>query len=167
MIKVKVGCGFDAHKFADTRDEANFLMLGGVKVPHPYKLTAHSDGDLVLHALVDAMLGTVAGGDIGLHFPPSDPQWKGCDSSHFLKFANKMIKEKSGTINNVDITIICEAPRLSTYRSIIQQRIAELLEISAEDVNIKGTTTEKMGFTGRKEGIACQAVICVSFPTGT
>lgn len=162
-MKIKVGSGFDAHKFAAEANENNFVTLGGIRVPHQYKLMAHSDGDLVLHALVDALLGTVAGGDIGLHFPPSDPKWKGYDSSFFLSFANDMVVKAGGKIQNVDITIICEAPKVTPYRNAIQARIAELLNLDVGDVNIKGTTTEKMGFTGRKEGIACQATACVLF----
>lgn len=162
-MKIKVGSGFDAHKFDSQPDDANFLMLGGVKVPHKYKLLAHSDGDLVLHALVDALLGTIGAGDIGLHFPPTDMKWKKEDSTKFVKFAHALVTKAKGTINNVDITVICEAPKISQVREQMQSKIAEMLGLAALDVNIKGTTTEKMGFTGRKEGIACQATVCVAF----
>ena len=163
-MKIKVGMGFDAHKFDLTPDDANFLMLGGVQVPHQYKLLAHSDGDVVLHALVDAMFGAIGAGDIGLHFPPSDNRWKNEDSSKFVEFAYELICKAQGVINNVDITVICEAPKISEVREQMQARIAKMLKLAMIDVNIKATTTEKMGFTGRKEGIACQAVVTVVLP---
>lgn len=161
-MKIKVGMGFDAHKFDHVPSEANFLMLGGVRVPHQYKLLAHSDGDVVLHALVDAMFGAIGAGDIGLHFPPSDNRWKNEDSTKFVEFAYELICKAKGVINNVDITIICEAPKISDVREQMRDRVAKILKLDLVDVNIKATTTEKMGFTGRKEGIVCQAVVTVA-----
>jgi 2-C-methyl-D-erythritol 4-phosphate cytidylyltransferase/2-C-methyl-D-erythritol 2,4-cyclodiphosphate synthase len=161
--KIRVGSGFDAHKFNSTPNEQNFIMLGGVKIPHNYCLLAHSDGDVLLHALTDALFGTIGAGDIGLHFPPTEPKWRNADSVEFIKYAYELIKKQNGSINNVDVTIICEAPKISPFREQIQAKIANILELDILDVNVKATTTEKMGFTGRKEGIACQAVACVAF----
>lgn len=163
LNKVKVGSGFDAHRFSLESNDENFIMLGGIKILYPYRLLAHSDGDVLLHALTDALLGTIGAGDIGLYFPPDDPKWSGGDSVQFVKFANDLIKKQNGVISNVDITVICESPKISPFREQIQTRVAEILGLDVKDVNIKGTTTEKMGFTGRKEGIACQAVVCVLF----
>ncbi len=163
LNKVKVGSGFDAHRFGSESSDENFVMLGGVKILHPYCLLAHSDGDVLLHALTDALLGTIGAGDIGLHFSPDDPRWKDQDSVQFINFANDLVKKRKGVVSNVDITVICESPKISPFRDQIQGRVAEILGLDVHDVNIKGTTTEKMGFTGRKEGIACQAVVCVLF----
>ena len=161
--KIKVGCGFDAHRLILEEGEKNLIILGGVKVPYQFNLLAHSDGDVVLQALTDALLGTIGAGDIGVHFPPSDSQWRNADSVKFVQYAHELIIQKGGEINNVDITLICEAPKISSYREEIKLKIASILNIEIDDVNIKGTTTEKMGFTGRKEGIACQVVACVKF----
>ena len=163
LNNVKVGSGFDAHRFDSEASDQNFIMLGGIKIPHQYKLLAHSDGDVLLHALTDALLGAIGAGDIGVHFPPTDPKWHNEDSAKFVKFANDLIKKEKGFISNVDLTIICEAPRITPFRELIQTRVAEILDLDIKNVNIKGTTTEKMGFTGRKEGIACQAIACVLF----
>ncbi len=163
LNNIKVGSGFDAHRFALESSDQNFIMLGGIKIPHQYKLLAHSDGDVLLHALTDALLGAIGAGDIGVHFPPTDPKWRNEDSTKFVKFANDLIKKEKGFISNVDLTIICEAPRITSFRELIQTRISEILDLDIKNVNIKGTTTEKMGFTGRREGIACQAIACVLF----
>lgn len=163
-MKIKVGSGFDAHRFDSLKSDDHFITLGGVKVPHFFKLIAHSDGDVVLHALVDALLGVVAAGDIGLHFPPSDPQWKNCNSERFVVFAHDLVKQKGGVVNNVDVTIICEAPRIGKYRQAMQESIARILSLDIADVNIKATTTEQMGFTGRGEGIAASVTLCAAFP---
>ncbi|MFN7038647.1 MAG: 2-C-methyl-D-erythritol 2,4-cyclodiphosphate synthase [Alphaproteobacteria bacterium] len=160
--KVCVGSGFDAHKFSDVKN--GFIILGGIKIPFEKSIIAHSDGDVVLHALVDAMLGTISAGDIGMHFSPSDERWKNADSSLFVKHALNLIKSKAGIINNADITIIGERPKIGKYREEMKKNIAKLLEIDSEQVNIKATTTERMGFTGREEGLAAQAVIAVEFP---
>ena len=132
-------------------------------MPYYRNLKAHSDGDVVLHALTDAILGTIGEGDIGLHFPPSDPQWKDKDSSFFLRAAIEMLKDKGGTINNIDITIICEEPKLIPLRDQMKAHIASLMNLSDPQVNLKATTTEKLGFTGRREGIACQAIVCAKY----
>lgn len=161
---VKVGIGYDVHKFnKDDVNADNFIMLGGIKVPHTYNIIAHSDGDVLLHAITDALLGTLGGGDIGDYFPPSDPQWKNADSIIFIKHANKLIMNKGGKINNIDTVIICEKPKLFDYKKVIKEKIAEILEINSEQVTVKGKTTEKLGFTGREEGIAAQAICCITY----
>jgi len=159
--KIKIGMGFDAHRFSDNGNQSG-IVLCGVRIPCKYSIIAHSDGDLALHALTDAMLGAISAGDIGMHFPPSDPKWKNTQSAQFVKFAINLVKEKGGVINNVDITIICETPKISTHRDAFIKSLAQILEIPEEDVSVKATTTERMGFTGREEGIACQAVVCIS-----
>jgi 2-C-methyl-D-erythritol 4-phosphate cytidylyltransferase / 2-C-methyl-D-erythritol 2,4-cyclodiphosphate synthase len=157
--KVKIGIGYDAHRFAE---DGNFVMLCGVKVASHCGIIAHSDGDVALHALTDALLGAIGESDIGHHFPPSDTKWRNTDSKFFLKFANDLLKKKGGEISNIDLIIICETPKISIHRKNIIKSLAEILEISELDINVKATTTEGMGFTGRKEGIACQASVCVS-----
>ena len=157
----RVGMGFDVHKFDITQDSANEIKICGISVPHPFKIIAHSDGDVGLHALTDAILGAIGEGDIGTHFPPSDIKWKNADSSIFVKKAVDLVKQQGGEIINVDITIIAEEPKIKDYKDIICQRVAELLEIDEKGVSLKGTTTEKLGFLGRKEGIAAQAVCSV------
>lgn len=159
--KTKIGMGYDAHKFSDTGSQST-IVLCGVTIPCKYSIIAHSDGDLALHALTDAILGAISAGDIGIHFPPSDPKWKNANSDQFVKFAINLVREKGGVINNVDITIICETPKISPHRDSFVKSLAQILEIPEEDVSVKATTTEKMGFTGREEGIACQAVVCIS-----
>jgi 2-C-methyl-D-erythritol 4-phosphate cytidylyltransferase/2-C-methyl-D-erythritol 2,4-cyclodiphosphate synthase len=159
-----VGTGYDAHRFKPAKGPDPYVILGGIRVPHTHTLEAHSDGDLLLHALVDAMLGTIAGGDIGMHFPPSDPQWKDVDSSQFVTHALTLIQAKGGRIANVDLTLIGERPRIGNYREAICVSVASMLQISRERVNMKATTTERMGFTGREEGLAAQAVVGVYLP---
>lgn len=159
--KIKVGMGYDAHRFSDNGSQSG-IVLCGVNVPCKYSIIAHSDGDLALHALTDAILGAISAGDIGMHFPPSDPQWKNAKSDQFVKFAINLVREKGGMINNVDITLICETPKISPHKESLIKSLAQILEISEEDVSVKATTTEKMGFTGREEGIACQAIVCIS-----
>jgi 2-C-methyl-D-erythritol 4-phosphate cytidylyltransferase/2-C-methyl-D-erythritol 2,4-cyclodiphosphate synthase len=161
--KVRIGIGFDAHKFSKESDgNEQSIMLCGVKVPCKFGIIAHSDGDLALHALTDAILGSISAGDIGEHFPPSDQKWKNANSDQFAKFAHQLLRDKGGVINNIDITIICETPKISLYKTQFIKKLAEILEILEEDISVKATTTEKMGFTGREEGIACQAAVCVS-----
>jgi len=155
--------GFDAHRFSLENSSDNHIILGGIKIPFEKKLEAHSDGDVLIHALVDALLGAIGAGDIGMHFPPSDMKWKNADSTFFLKRSNHLLKEKNGHINNIDVTVICEKPRLGAYREQIRANLANILEISEDRVNIKATTTEKMGFTGRGEGIAAQAIATINF----
>ncbi len=150
--------GFDVHRL----EVGEELWLGGVLIPHDKGLSGHSDADVGLHALTDALLGTIAAGDIGTHFPPSDPQWKGADSAQFLQHAASLIAEKGGRIDFVDLTLICEAPKIGPHREAMRERIGDLLGLSADRVSIKATTTERLGFTGRGEGIAAQAVATVS-----
>jgi 2-C-methyl-D-erythritol 4-phosphate cytidylyltransferase/2-C-methyl-D-erythritol 2,4-cyclodiphosphate synthase len=152
--------GFDVHRL----EAGEELWLGGVLVPHDRGLSGHSDADVALHALTDALLGTVAAGDIGTHFPPSDPQWKGVASHRFLTHAAELIAAQGGRIAFVDLTIICEAPKIGPHRAAMQARISELLGLPTDRVSIKATTTERLGFTGRGEGIACQASATVRLP---
>ncbi len=152
--------GFDVHRL----EAGEELWLGGVLIPHDKGLSGHSDADVGLHALTDALLGTIAAGDIGTHFPPSDPQWKGADSAQFLQHAAKLIADKGGRIDFVDLTLICEAPKIGPHRAAMQARIAALLGLGEDRVSIKATTTERLGFTGRGEGIAAQAMATVSLP---
>ena len=152
--------GFDVHRL----EAGEELWLGGVLIPHDKGLSGHSDADVVLHALTDALLGTIAAGDIGTHFPPSDPQWKGADSAQFLQHAAKLIADKGGRIDFVDLTLICEAPKIGPHRAAMQARIAALLGLGEDRVSIKATTTERLGFTGRGEGIAALAMATVSLP---
>ncbi len=157
---IRTGFGYDVHAFDNNSD----LWLGGVKVPYEMGLKGHSDADVALHALTDALLGAIGAGDIGLHFPPSDPKWKGAASDQFLAHAASLIEKRGGKIANIDLTIICEAPKISPHRNDMINRIAEILQIDNDRVSVKGTTTEKLGFTGRKEGIAAQAVATVRLP---
>lgn len=161
-MDIRCGSGFDAHKFSSESSENNNIVLGGITIPFARKLEAHSDGDVLIHALVDALLGSIGEGDIGMHFPPSDMKWKNANSVQFLVHAKKLLDNKNGSINNVDITVICEKPRLGIYREQICSNLSDILEISEDRINIKATTTEKMGFTGRGEGIAVQATVVVS-----
>jgi 2-C-methyl-D-erythritol 4-phosphate cytidylyltransferase/2-C-methyl-D-erythritol 2,4-cyclodiphosphate synthase len=154
---IRTGQGFDAHAFGD----GDHVILGGIRVAHNRGMIGHSDADVALHALTDALLGTIADGDIGRHFPPSDPHWKGADSARFLRFAGESIRRRHGIIAHVDLTIICEAPRIAPHAAAMQKRIAEILAIASDRVSVKATTTERMGFTGRGEGIAAQATATV------
>ncbi|MGA8320383.1 MAG: bifunctional 2-C-methyl-D-erythritol 4-phosphate cytidylyltransferase/2-C-methyl-D-erythritol 2,4-cyclodiphosphate synthase [Xanthobacteraceae bacterium] len=157
---VRTGNGFDVHAFAD----GDHVMLGGVRIPHSQGVTGHSDADVALHALVDAILGALADGDIGSHFPPSDPQWKGASSDRFLAFACERVRARKGIIANLDVTVVCEAPRVSPHRDAMRARIAEIAGIAADRVAIKATTSEKMGFTGRSEGIVAMATATIRLP---
>jgi 2-C-methyl-D-erythritol 4-phosphate cytidylyltransferase/2-C-methyl-D-erythritol 2,4-cyclodiphosphate synthase len=157
---VRTGLGFDVHAFAVGSE----LWLGGVRIPHDKGLSGHSDADVALHALTDALLGTIGEGDIGRHFPPSDPQWRGASSCLFLEHARSMIEARGGIIDHADITIICEAPNIGPHRDSIRQRIAALLRLPLGRISIKATTTERLGFTGRGEGIAAQAIATVRLP---
>jgi 2-C-methyl-D-erythritol 4-phosphate cytidylyltransferase/2-C-methyl-D-erythritol 2,4-cyclodiphosphate synthase len=160
LADVRTGNGFDVHAFA----EGDHVMLGGVRIPHSRGVTGHSDADVALHALVDAILGALAEGDIGLHFPPSDPQWKGASSDRFLAFACERVRARRGMIAHLDITVICEAPRVSPHRDAMRARIATIAGISQDRVAIKATTSEKLGFTGRGEGIFAMATATVRLP---
>ena len=156
-IPMRVGMGYDVHQLADGEE----LWLGGIKIDHDQGLAGHSDADVALHAIVDALLGSVAAGDIGTHFPPSDPQWKGADSAAFIEHAVKLVSEAGYRPGNVDLTIICEAPKIGPHRGAMRERIAALLGVDIGQVSVKATTTERLGFTGRGEGIAAQAVAMV------
>jgi 2-C-methyl-D-erythritol 4-phosphate cytidylyltransferase/2-C-methyl-D-erythritol 2,4-cyclodiphosphate synthase len=159
---VRTGFGFDVHQFID----GDHVMLGGVRVPHGRGVTGHSDADVVLHALVDAILGALSEGDIGVHFPPSDPQWRGASSDRFLAFAVERVKARGGRIAHLDSTIVCEAPRIGPHRDAMRERIAEIAGIAATRVAVKATTSEKLGFTGRGEGIAAYANATIRLPWG-
>lgn len=156
----RTGMGFDVHAFAAGEQ----LWLGGVLVPHTKGLKGHSDADVALHALTDAILGAIGEGDIGQHFPPSDPQWRGAPSSLFLDHARALVQARGGRIDHADVTIICEAPKIGPHRNVIRSRIAELLQVPLVSISVKATTTERLGFTGRGEGIAAQAVATVRLP---
>jgi 2-C-methyl-D-erythritol 4-phosphate cytidylyltransferase / 2-C-methyl-D-erythritol 2,4-cyclodiphosphate synthase len=160
MSDVRTGFGVDVHQFAD----GDHLMLGGVRIPHRRGLTGHSDADVVLHALVDAILGALAEGDIGVHFPPSDPQWRGASSDRFLAFAVDRVRARGGRIAHLDVTVLCEAPRVGPHRDAIRARIAELAGVPIARVGVKATTSEKMGFTGRGEGMAAFATATIRLP---
>jgi 2-C-methyl-D-erythritol 4-phosphate cytidylyltransferase / 2-C-methyl-D-erythritol 2,4-cyclodiphosphate synthase len=157
---VRTGNGFDVHAFAD----GDHIMLGGVRIAHTRGVTGHSDADVALHALVDAILGALADGDIGQHFPPSDPQWKGAASEKFLAFACERVRARSGVIAHLDVTIVCEAPRIGPHRDAMRARIATIAGISADRVGVKATTSEKLGFTGRGDGIVAMATATVRLP---
>ena len=159
-LETRTATGFDVHRL----EEGEELWLGGVLIPHDRGLSGHSDADVALHALTDALLGTIAAGDIGTHFAPSDAQWKGADSAQFLQHAASLIAARGGRIGFVDLTIICEAPKIGPHRAAMVARIADLLHLSPDRVSVKATTTERLGFTGRGEGIAAQAVATVQTP---
>lgn len=156
---VRSGTGFDVHAF----ESGDHVTLCGVRIPHTHGLKGHSDADAALHALTDALLGTIGAGDIGDHFPPSDPQWKAADSAIFLLHAAKLVRERQGRITNVDVTLVCERPKIGPHREAMRRRISELLGIDLERVSIKATTSEGLGFTGRREGIAALATATVIF----
>ena len=156
----RVGTGFDVHAFTD----GDHVWLGGLKIPHTKGVLAHSDGDVVLHALTDALLGAIGCGDIGTHFPPSDPQWKGASSDRFLDHAANEVRRRSGRIDHLDVTVLCERPRIGDHREPMRERIAAIVGVPVDAVSIKATTTEKMGFTGREEGLAAQAAATIRMP---
>jgi len=160
LADVRTGSGYDVHAFG----AGDHVMLGGVKIPHPRGLTGHSDADAVLHALVDAILGALAEGDIGAHFPPGDPQWKGAPSEKFLQFAAGRVRARGGLIAHLDVSVICEAPRIGPHRDAMRERIAAIAQISPERVAVKATTNEKLGFIGRGEGIAALATATIRLP---
>lgn len=157
---IRTGTGHDVHKFTD----GDHVWLCGVRVPHDAGLDGHSDADVALHALTDAILGAIAAGDIGQHFPPADPQWKGADSARFLRYAADMVAARGGIIAHVDITIICERPKVGPHREAMVARVADILALDPSRVSVKATTTEGLGFTGRREGIAAQAAATVRLP---
>jgi len=159
-LRTRSASGYDVHRL----EAGEQLWLGGVLIPHDKGLSGHSDADVALHAITDALLGTIAAGDIGTHFPPSDPQWRGADSGRFLQHAADLIAAQGGTIDFIDLTLICEAPKIGPHREAMRERIAALLRLPVGRISVKATTTEKLGFTGRGEGIAAQAVATVRIP---
>jgi 2-C-methyl-D-erythritol 4-phosphate cytidylyltransferase / 2-C-methyl-D-erythritol 2,4-cyclodiphosphate synthase len=160
LSDVRTGTGFDVHRFT----RGDHIWLCGIRVPHDFGLEGHSDADAGLHALTDALLGAIGAGDIGSHFPPSDERWRGAPSHIFLQHAATLVRELGGAIAHGDVTIICERPKISLHREAMKQRIAEILSISPARVSVKATTTEGLGFTGRREGIAAQAIATVRLP---
>ena len=152
---IRIGQGYDVYAFG----EGDYVMLGGVRVPHRCGVLAHSDGDVILHALCDAILGALALGDIGQHFPPSDERWKGADSSDFVRHCNSLLRERGWQVGNADVTVICERPKVGPHALAMRETVAQLLGVALDCVSIKATTSEKLGFTGREEGIAAQAVV--------
>jgi 2-C-methyl-D-erythritol 2,4-cyclodiphosphate synthase len=154
MASIRIGHGFDVHAFGD----GDHVMLGGVRVPHDRGVVAHSDGDVVVHALCDALLGALALGDIGRHFPPSDPQWKDADSLAFLRHCDGLARARGWTVGNADVTVVCERPKVGPHVAAMRETLAAALGIAVDAVSVKATTTEMLGFTGRGEGIAAQAV---------
>ncbi|MBB4838819.1 2-C-methyl-D-erythritol 4-phosphate cytidylyltransferase/2-C-methyl-D-erythritol 2,4-cyclodiphosphate synthase [Sphingomonas kyeonggiensis] len=159
-MRVRTATGYDVHRFAEGEE----LWLGGIRVPHSRGLSGHSDADVVLHAITDALLGTIGAGDIGMHFPPSDPKWRGAASAQFLQHAASLVAAEGGVIDFIDVTIICEAPKVGPHREAIRASIAAILGLRVSEVSVKATTTERLGFTGRGEGMAAQAVATVRVP---
>ena len=160
LSDVRTGNGFDVHAFA----EGDHVMLAGIRIPHSRGVTGHSDADVALHALVDAILGGLAEGDIGAHFPPNDPQWKGAASDRFLAFACERVRKRGGIIAHLDVTIVCEAPRISPHRDAMRARIADIANVAINRVAVKATTSEKLGFTGRGEGVFAMATATIRLP---
>jgi 2-C-methyl-D-erythritol 4-phosphate cytidylyltransferase/2-C-methyl-D-erythritol 2,4-cyclodiphosphate synthase len=160
LTDVRVGQGFDVHAFA----EGDAVWLGGVRIPHDHKLEGHSDADVVLHALCDAIYGALGDGDIGQHFPPSEAKWRGAPSSLFLAHAAGRVRARGGALAHLDVNLVCEAPRVGPYREAMRARIAEIAGITIDRVGVKATTAEKLGFVGRREGMACMALATVRLP---
>lgn len=159
-METRTGVGYDVHAFGD----GDHVMLCGIAVPHERGLLGHSDADVALHALTDALLGAIGDGDIGAHFPPSDPQWKGAASARFLEDAVARVKARGGRVVHLDATIVCEAPRVGPHRETMRQKLAEIAGVELDRVSVKATTSEKLGFTGRREGIAALAAATVELP---
>jgi 2-C-methyl-D-erythritol 4-phosphate cytidylyltransferase/2-C-methyl-D-erythritol 2,4-cyclodiphosphate synthase len=160
QLDIRTGQGFDVHAFGP----GDHVWLCGVRVPHTAGLVGHSDADVGLHALTDALLGALGAGDIGMHFPPNDPQWRGAPSHRFLRHAADLVAAAGGTVAHVDVTIICERPKVGPHRAAMVARVAEILAIDERRVSVKATTTEELGFTGRREGMAAQAVATLRLP---
>ncbi|GHB34980.1 bifunctional enzyme IspD/IspF [Pseudovibrio japonicus] len=157
---IRVGTGYDVHAF----EEGDAVILGGITIPHTQKLKGHSDADVGLHALTDAIFGALADGDIGSHFPPSDMQWKGAASDQFLKYAIERVHKRGGMVAHLDLTLICESPKIGPHREEMRKQIAQICDLPIGRVAVKATTSEKLGFTGRKEGIAAQACATIRLP---
>lgn len=160
LSDIRMGQGYDVHAFA----AGDKVWLGGVAIPHTHGLAGHSDADVLMHAITDAIFGALADGDIGSHFPPSDPQWKGAASSIFLEYAAKRVRERGGAIAHVDATIVCEAPKIGPHRDRIRESLAKIMDLEIGRVAIKATTSERLGFTGRQEGMAALAIATVRLP---
>jgi 2-C-methyl-D-erythritol 2,4-cyclodiphosphate synthase len=160
--QLRIGQGYDVHAFT----AGDHVTLGGEKIPHTHGILAHSDGDVLLHAICDALLGAAGLGDIGMHFPDTDVRWKGADSRAFVRHVRDLLKVSDYVVVNVDTTVICETPRLGKYRELMRANIAADLGINITRVNIKATTSEKMGFIGRAEGLACQAIALIEHISG-
>ncbi|WP_024891025.1 2-C-methyl-D-erythritol 2,4-cyclodiphosphate synthase [Luteimonas huabeiensis] len=154
MPPIRIGHGYDVHAFGD----GDHVVVGGVRIPHERGVLAHSDGDVALHALCDAMLGALALGDIGVHFPPTDPRWKGADSRVFVRHCTALLAERGWRVGNADVTVVCERPKIGPHAQAMREAIAADLGIGLDAVSVKATTSERLGFTGRGEGIAAQAV---------
>jgi len=159
-FETRVGTGFDVHRIGP----GSTMMLGGVSIPHPGALVGHSDADVCLHALTDAILGALGDGDIGTHFPPSDPRWRGASSDRFLQDAVRRVRERGGRVVHLDLTVICERPKIGPHRGAMQERIAGICGLPVHRVSVKATTTERLGFTGRGEGVAAQAAATIVMP---
>lgn len=160
---IRTGHGYDVHAF----EPGTEVILGGISIPHDRKLKGHSDADVALHTITDAIYGAIGDGDIGHHFPPSDPQWKGVASDVFLDHAAGQVRRRNGRINNVDLTIICEEPKIGPHRDRMRMRISEIMGLEPERISVKATTTERLGFTGRSEGIAATATVTVILPSAS
>lgn len=152
---IRIGSGFDVHAFG----AGEHVVLGGVRIAHSHGLLAHSDGDVLIHALCDALLGALALGDIGRHFPPGDARYAGADSTHLLAECMQMLRDRGYALGNADMTVICELPKINPHVPAMRERLAEVMHVAVERISIKATTTETLGFTGRGEGIAAQAVV--------
>ena len=157
MSIIRIGQGFDVHAFGP----GDHVVLGGVKIAHAQGIKAHSDGDVLLHAVCDALLGAAGLGDIGMHFPDTDPKWRGADSRHFVRHAHSLLVERGYRVVNIDCTVLAEAPRLGKHRAQMCANIAEDLRVELSCVNVKATTTEGLGYLGRREGLACQAIVLI------
>lgn len=158
-MEIRIGQGYDVHRFADEAESAAWVTLGGVRIPHSHRLLAHSDGDVVVHALCDALLGALALGDIGKHFPDSDPRYRGIDSLLLLREVCALVTAAGWRLGNADMTVVAQAPRLAAHIDDMRARVAEACCSAVGDISIKATTTEGLGFAGRREGIACYATV--------
>lgn len=159
---MRIGYGYDVHAF----EPGDHVVLGGVRLPHTQGIRAHSDGDVLLHALCDALLGALALGDIGQHFPDTDPRWKGADSRSFLRYCSRLLREHRYRLVNADLTLLAEAPRLGNHRAEMRANVAADLETTADRINVKATTCEGLGAIGRAEGLACHAVVLIAHAEG-
>ncbi len=164
-MQIRIGNGYDVHRFADEARDAAFITIGGVRIDHERSLLAHSDGDVLIHALCDALLGAMALGDIGQHFPDTDPRYKNCNSLDLLRHVIALLSSSGWQLINVDTTLVAQAPRFSPYISEMRVALSAAMQVAVEHISVKATTTEGLGFAGRKEGIACYAVVLVQKKT--